>query len=356
MFRSVRPYLVIVLIVVLGMYIRPGYFIVKPGSTEGLGRLIELEGELRMEEGEFFMVTVSQQQGNLWNVLYGLFHPVFDVRPISGSIPAGMDREEYNELMRSWMQDSQYLAQVIALRRAGYEVPIYSEGVEIVELIPDSPAQGMLFPGDVIRELDGKEVMLAEDVVKHIQGMEIGESVNLCIEREGERLEVEVVTTTNPEEPGLAALRIYVKTLEWRPLLPLKISIETGPVVGPSAGMMFVLEIMDRLLPESLTGGHKIAGTGMITLDEEVKRIGGVRQKVVAAERAGAEFFLVPQENYREALQAAKTIQVVEVGSLEDVIAFLETLQHENRAPEDAAKSPFPVSCLLLMDSILIRT
>ncbi len=330
--RFVKIIVVLIAVALLGTYIRPGYFLVKPGSTEGLGRLIELEGEPRQEEGEFLMVTVTQQQGNLWGMFYGVFHPFIDVRPISGSIPPGMDREEYNELMRSWMQDSQNLARVIALRKAGYEVPIASDGVEVVELIPDSPAQDILFPGDIIKGLDGEEVHLAEEVVRHIQNKRVGEPVTLSIIREGEEVEAEVITATNPEQPDLAALRVYVKTLNWRPLLPLSISIETGPVVGPSAGVMFVLEILDRLVPENLTGGYLIAGTGMITLNGEIGSIGGVKQKVLAAEQAGADYFLVPRENYREALQAARSMEIIEVESLDEVLVFLKTLSGQVRA------------------------
>ena len=318
---------VLVIIFVLGVFIRPDYLIVMPGTTEGLGTLIELEGETRKEEGEFFMVTVSQQHVNVWGMLYGAFHPIIDVRPVSGSIPPGMTREEYNELMKSWMQDSQNLARVIALRRAGYQVPIASEGVEVVELIDGSPAGGILKPGDIIQEVDGKEVYLAEDVVKTIQGKSIGQSVNILISRDDVLQEKVVRTASNPEQPETAALGIYVRTLNWQPLLPVSISIETGPVVGPSAGMMFVLEILDRLVPENLTRGYKIAGTGTITLDEEVGGIGGVKQKVVAAEKAGADYFLVPKENYQEAFQVARNIEIVKVGSLDEVMNFLDDLE-----------------------------
>ena len=327
---------VLIIVFVLGFFVRPDYLIVMPGKTEGLGTLIELEGEPRKEEGEFMMVTVTQQQVNLWGMLYGAFHPIIDVRPVSGSIPPGMTREEYNQLMKSWMQDSQNLAQVIALRRAGFDVTIASEGVEVVELIEDSPATGVLMPGDIIKEVDGKEVNLAEDVVKTIQEKAIGESVNLLILRNEVLREKVVSTASNPEQPGTAALRIYVRTINWQPLLPVSISIETGPVVGPSAGMMFVLEILDRLVSENLTRGYKIAGTGTISLDEQVGSIGGVRQKVVAAEKAGADYFLVPKENYQEALHVARNIEIVQVGSLEEVINFLRGLEFQ----ADSLKMP----------------
>lgn len=281
---------------------------------------------MRDEEGQFFMVTVAQQEANLWNFLYAGFSPVLDLRPVSRVIPPGMSLEEYNKIMQGWMQDSKYLAQVIALQKAGYDVSIASDGVEIKDIIPGSPAEGVLKEGDVIKSVDGEIVYLAEEVVNLIQAKEIGRPVSLMVQRGGDLLNFVLNTTSHMDQPEKAALRIYVSTLNWQPLLPLDINIETGPVIGPSAGVMFVLEILDRLVPENLTGGHSIAGTGAIALDGKIGGIGGVKQKVVAAERAGIEYFLAPEENYEEARQVARDIQVVSVRNLEDVLQFLQGL------------------------------
>ena len=316
---------VISIIIIAGFFVSPGFFLVSPGTVEDLDDLILMEGEPRNEEGNFLMVTVAQREANLWGVLYGLVNPIIDVRPLSRVIPPDMTEEEYNELMQSWMEDSKNLAQVIALRKQGYEVPIESDGVEIVELLPNSPVQGTLFPGDVIRTVEGKTVDLAEEVVSIIQEKEIGEEVQLTIEREGKEKPVEAATTHHTEEADKAALRVYVRTLNWRPIMPFDIDIETGPVIGPSAGIMFVLEIMDRLSPENLTSGHTVAGTGTITLQEEVGGIGGVKQKVVAAERQGADYFLVPKENYEEAQGAADEITLVPLKDLDDALDFLKS-------------------------------
>ncbi len=272
------------------------------------------------------MVTVSQHPANLWAYLYGMCHPSLDLRPIDSIFPPDMTPDEYNKLMQGWMQESKFLAQTIALRRAGYEVPIASDGVEIVDFMAGSQAKGILQKGDIIKAVEGRNVNLAEEVVEYIQEREIGQKVKLTVQREATSREVEVLTTSNRDEPDKAALGVYVHTLNWHPLLPLEIKIETGPVIGPSAGMMFVLEILDRLLPESLTGGHKIAGTGTISIDERVGGIGGVKQKVLAAENSGIKYFLVPAENYAEALEAAAQIKIVPVQDLEEALIFLRDL------------------------------
>jgi PDZ domain-containing protein len=89
---------------------------------------------------------------------------------------------------------------------------------------------------------------------------------------------------------------------------------------------MFALTVYNMLTPTDLTGGCKIAGTGTISLDGKVSPIGGVAQKVAAAEAVGAEYFLSPAENYSEALSVAKRIKVIQVTTIEDAIAFLQGL------------------------------
>ena len=130
------------------------------------------------------MVTVAQQQANLWLLLYGIANPLVELRPVSTMMPSGMSLEEYNNLMQSLMQESKNLAQIIALRKVGYEVPIISDGVEVIELLPGSPAENILQPGDIIKSVDGRKVNLAEEVVSIIQGKNIGEQVRLTVQRE----------------------------------------------------------------------------------------------------------------------------------------------------------------------------
>jgi PDZ domain-containing protein len=92
--------------------------------------------------------------------------------------------------------------------------------------------------------------------------------------------------------------------------------------------MMHALAIIDTLTQGELTSGHIVAGTGTIQYDGSVGGIGGIRQKVVGAEAAGAEFIIVPQANYEAALTAEReSIEIVAVATLQEAIDFLEGLE-----------------------------
>lgn len=86
---------------------------------------------------------------------------------------------------------------------------------------------------------------------------------------------------------------------------------------------MFALEIYNQLVEEDITRGRRIAGTGTIDLDGKIGPIDGVKQKIIAAEREGAELFFVPMENYEKALETATYIKVVAIETIDDAIEYL---------------------------------
>lgn len=77
---------------------------------------------------------------------------------------------------------------------------------------------------------------------------------------------------------------------------------------------MFSLEIYSRFQKNDLTDGKKIAGTGTIDPDGTVGRIGGIDQKVVAADKSGAKVFFAPNDpitdEMKKATQVSKVITI----------------------------------------------
>jgi PDZ domain-containing protein len=324
--RRIPVVLIIVALLLAGFFIRTDYILVQPGEAQDLREMVAVEGADQADRGKFFLVTVAQQQANLWLLLYGYLHPDIEVQRYSRVIPSGMQEQEYRQLLEQWMRESKSTAQVIALRRAGYDVEIISEGVVVADFLERSPSKGILKKGDLITAVDGNKTALAGEVVSAVQQRQAGDPVELTVQRDSGELNLTVTTAPHPDDPKLAALGVYISTLEWEPVLPLRIEMETGNIAGPSAGLMFVLEILNQLQPGDLSGGHLIAGTGTIDVSENVGPIGGVYQKVIAAERAGATYFLVPEENYEEAKTAAKKVRLVPLKTLQEALDFLDSL------------------------------
>ena len=78
--------------------------------------------------------------------------------------------------------------------------------------------------------------------------------------------------------------------------------MHTQDIGGPSAGLAMTLGIIDKLSSGRLTGNRIVAATGTIDQNGNVGDVGGVAEKTIAVERAGATVFFVPSVE----LQAAR--------------------------------------------------
>ncbi len=106
--------------------------------------------------------------------------------------------------------------------------------------------------------------------------------------------------------------------------LPVDISIDAGNIGGPSAGLAFALDIVDEL-GSDIDDGRKIVVTGALGLDGAVAPIGGIKQKTIGAREAGADVFVVPEQNAAEARRYADGLSIVSVQTFDEALAALET-------------------------------
>jgi PDZ domain-containing protein len=107
--------------------------------------------------------------------------------------------------------------------------------------------------------------------------------------------------------------------------LPVHISIDTGQIGGPSAGLAFTLDIIDELGPTDLDRGETVVATGEMALDGSVHEIGGIEQKTIGAREAGADVFLVPDANAEGARRYADGLRIVPVSNLDEALHALAT-------------------------------
>ena len=319
------------------VYIPTGYYMVAPGEVRDLSGVVTVDGGSKRRDGRLFIVTVSTRQANAVIHLYGLINPAVGLRPKGQFLPPGKDEKEYFEESRRMMRESQEVAKVAALKKLGYDARLSGEGARVVEVMEGSPAGGVLQPGDVIVGVDGRPVEIADDLVREMKRFSPGEEVELDYIRGGKRTRAKVSCATHPEDPGRAALLLRVETSGWAAVVPVRVSIDTGDITGPSGGLMLALEIIRQMNPAGdITAGGLVAGTGTIAPTGEVGPVGGVMQKVIAAERAGATVFFAPVENADEAMRAARRIRVVPVSTLDDALRYLE---QSGGAPVRAAAS-----------------
>ncbi|MEI8051317.1 MAG: S16 family serine protease, partial [Actinomycetes bacterium] len=105
---------------------------------------------------------------------------------------------------------------------------------------------------------------------------------------------------------------------------PMKISISTPNIGGPSAGLAMTLGIIDRLSHGSLIRHKVVAATGTMSPDGTIGDVGGVPQKAVAISRENATLFLVPPGEFAPATsKASSSVHVVETPTLDSALRVL---------------------------------
>lgn len=95
--------------------------------------------------------------------------------------------------------------------------------------------------------------------------------------------------------------------------------------LGSSHGMMVALMTYADVANPELARGRHIAGTGTIRGDGTVGRIGGLRAKAYAAQRAGADVLMYPADQSAELVGFTPVhMELVPVATLADAIAYLD--------------------------------
>jgi Lon-like protease len=304
-------------------FVPSDHYIVLPDRARPTDPLVDVPGEQRGSgDGGIYMVDVRVGRANLFERLFPGVHEGADLLPEHVINPEGVSDTQRRRSSLNEMSRSQLVAITVALRELGREVDVEGVGAEVVLVQPGAPADGDLEVGDVIVEAQGVEVTSTEDLRRAMSDLAPGDEASLTVERgEGEPIELTLPTRASDQEPRRAVVGVQVQDAEDFHF-PVDIEIDAGSIGGPSAGLAFALDIVDEL-GDDVDGGRTVVATGELTLEGDVLPIGGVKQKVIGARRAGADVFLVPDRNAADAREAADGLDIVAVSDFNEALSAL---------------------------------
>jgi PDZ domain-containing protein len=322
--------LVITLVGAAGLVPAP-YVVYAPGSAIDTAPAITTPGTKAYDDTSTILFLTASLRGasrraSFIESWWGWLRPDQDVFPRKAILGDQTGRENREAALQA-MTASQEVAAKVALEHLGYEVPEEGTGAIVSGVVEGAPVSEAVAPGDVIVAVDGEPIEVDTQLRGALDGKAPGDVVVLTVERhgeEGETEDVEVELIEDPDEPERALLGVSVVTRDLSYDLPFPVRVDTEDVGGPSAGLALTLGILDHLTPGPLAGDTAVAVTGTIAPDGTVGEVGGIPQKGVAAERAGAELLLVPKAEEEAARRSVGSgVEVVGVTDLDDALEAL---------------------------------
>lgn len=331
------------------------YYSVEKGSASPLVSALTVSGvptdsaEKKPTDSSpgFYIVDVRLEQMSLGRWLRAKILNDVEYFPLTAIIPKGTSVGDFDRSGYLDMESSKKTASFVALRTAGYAVATQPGGAEVEGLRLGGPAnKAKIRVGDRIVAVNGVATPTSCDAIRRLHDYPPKTSVNLSVQRakissSGAVTLVAptnvVITTAKPRRtfksdcPGIKGRPtsiIGVMLVNSRTYtLPADVSVKTDYVGGPSGGLAMTLAIYDRITAGSLTGSHRVAVTGTMSLRGHVGEIGGIAQKAKAAIDAHADTFLVPSSQAGEARAAAgKDLRVIGVSTFAEALRVLHKL------------------------------
>jgi len=339
--------MMIILLLALFFYRLP-FYIEKPGMAHELESIVKVQGGYD-EKGKLMLTTVQLGKANIYDYLLAKVKKYDDIVSVNEIKAKNQTDEEYNVYQLYLMESSKHNAIQIAYKKANKPYHFVYKGVYVLDVYSKMPAAKVFKPGDRIIRVDNHTFTSSEQFIHYISEKRAGDVVRVGYIRNNEEKTDNIKLASFKDAGGKVGMGIGL--VDDRDLISKpKVSLQTDSIGGPSAGLMFSLEIYNQLTKQDITKGYSIAGTGTIDPDGKVGRIGGIDKKVVAADKEGADIFFAPDDeitsdmkkamphiktNYQEALAAANDIgtkmKIVPVKSFDDALSYLQKLQKKNR-------------------------
>lgn len=281
-----------------------------PGPTEGAARYDPA--------GSLELTTVRYRQ---LTPMLALVAWLDDTQAIVASdvvYPTDVPTQVVEQRGVSQMDQSKIAATAVALGAVGRYPKDHGTGALIENTAEKCPAEGELFPGDIITAVDGTPVRDASQASRLFDQIPEDQPLHFVLDVDGttER----ATFTREPCGPDGEPL-VGISMID---AFPFAVTMSSEEIGGPSAGLMWALGLYELLTPEDLTAGRTIAGTGGIAPDGTVYPIGGIQDKVIAAQRASATIFLAPADNMSD-LEGVDTgdMQVISVATFDEAVRAL---------------------------------
>ncbi len=320
-FKSDFLLLFISFVLLFSVIIPVPYYVTLGGGIMNVDEKIEVyNGEI--VKGSINSLYVKQAHANLLYYLLSYVIPSYEIERIK-DVTLDEDYLDYETRERYYFNNSLDSALFVAYSKADKTIKTREEKlyVSYVDKISDTN----LKVGDQIISVNGVSISSSEELSKEINKFCFDEKIDIEV-MSGKTKQKRYAYVKKYNDLKVVGISVYTDyTYEVEPKINIDFSDNEA---GPSGGIMLALSIYNKLVKEDITCGKVISGTGVIDFDGNVTEIGGVTYKLSAAASNMADVFIVPYENYEEALKYKKerklNIKIIKVKSFDEALAKLK--------------------------------
>ena len=315
-------------IIIFVFYYEYPYVIYKSGGTINLEDRVEIESEYT-EEGTISMSYVTAIKGTAPFILMSYILPDWDLYPLS-DITSEESYDDVLKLGKEYLNEGIENAIIAAFKESPYSIQI-TDTINTVMYISED-ADTTIEIGDIIKKVNDTNIKSLDDLKTYINTLSENDKVIVKVERDGKIIDREA-TIYRAEDDSLKIGVAFKTRYKYTTEIPVQVKMKDNES-GSSGSLMMALSIYNALVKEDITNGLDIVGTGSILADGTVEEIGGVKYKVLAAEKKNADIFICPSENYDEAIKVKNkrnlNIEIVKVSSLKEAINYLKDYDKSN--------------------------
>jgi len=338
------------------------YYAITPGDATPVAPYIEVPASYNhLPVGKILLTDVYVTQLSALTYLqYRYFSSDSEIISSADLLGPSTPADQFINQGYLEMSRAQSFATAAALAHLGYTVKPENAGTLIYGIAPGSPAARSLRVAQVITMVDGTPTPTNCALIKALHGLVPDTIATLEVEQSsinsvgafvpGPTVEKSVKLGRPPDglkDTGCGEVptspTAYLGIVPEDQYLwnfPVRVTVHTTDIGGPSAGLSMALGIIDKLSGGRLTGNRVVAATGTIDPQGDVGDVGGVAEKTVAVERAGATVFFVPSVELSAAQsKATPTLHVYAVSTLDQALRILQQLGGKVPASHPAAQA-----------------
>lgn len=296
-----------------------------PWSVYSPGGLISVKDRLNVDDASenFHLTYVSFSKGTPITLLFASIMPEWDIVSNDNIKNDEEDMDDVEARDKIYMEEAISNSTFLAYTKAGITPNITNNHIYITYILENAKTD--LKIGDEIISYDSSKYTDYDIFSEYIQSKKIGDTVEFEVKR---NKKVTKAISTIIDVDGVPKMGVALSNInDYENTPDVKYQAKKSES-GSSGGLMMTLCIYDYLTDEDIHKNRKIAGTGTISIDGTVGEIAGVKYKLAGAVKKKADIFLVPTDNYKEAIELQKKynydIKIIEAKTFDQVLEELK--------------------------------